>query len=80
MGFTSADSLPDETWALWGRIEAREALTVDDWRRVLVAAEIVFASEVFGSGLDWQITSEFSDEESIALLRGLQRKVTRQFR
>jgi hypothetical protein len=32
---------------------------------------------VVGSGLDWQITSDFSDEESIALLRGLQRKLPR---
>lgn len=77
MGFTSADSLSRETWALWERIEAGEALATDDWRRVLLAAEIVFASDVVGSGLDWQFTSGISDEESIALLRGLQRKLPR---
>ena len=77
MGFTSADSLSRETWALWERIEAGEALATDDWKRVLLAAEIVFASDVVGSGLDWQITSGISDEESIALLRALQRKLPR---
>ena len=77
LGFTSADSLADEAWGLWERIEAGEALATDDWRRVLLAAEIVFASDVVGSGLDWEITSDFSDEESIALLRGLQRKLPR---
>jgi hypothetical protein len=77
MGFTSADNLADEAWALWERIEAGEALATEDWRRVLLAAEIVFVSDVVGSGLDWQITSDFSDEESIALLRGLQRKLPR---
>ena len=77
MGFTSADSLSREAWALWERIEAGEALAADDWRRVLLAAEIVFASDVVGSGLDWRITSGISDEESIALLRGLQRKLPR---
>jgi len=77
MGFTSADSLADETWALWERIEAGDALATDDWRRVLLAAEIVFASDVVGSGLDWPITTDFSDKESIAILRGLQRKLPR---
>jgi hypothetical protein len=77
MGFTSADNLADEAWALWERIEAGEALATEDWRRVLLAAEILFVSDVVGSGLDWQITSDFSDEESIALLRGLQRKLPR---
>jgi hypothetical protein len=77
MGFTSADNLADEAWALWERIEAGEALATEDWRRVLLAAEILFVSDVVGSGLDWQITSDFSDEESIALLRGLQRNLPR---
>jgi hypothetical protein len=77
MGFTSADNLADEAWALWERIEAGEALATEDWRRVLLAAEILFVSDVVGSGLDWQITSDFSDEESHALLRGLQRKLPR---
>jgi hypothetical protein len=77
MGFTSADNLADEAWALWERIEAGEALATEDWRRVLLAAEILFVCDVVGSGLDWQITSDFSDEESIALLRGLQRNLPR---
>jgi hypothetical protein len=77
MGFTSADRLSGEARALWERIEAGEALTTSDWRQVLLAVEIVFASDVVGSGLDWRITSGISDEESLALLRGLQRKLPR---
>ena len=77
MGFTSADSLPDEAWALWERIEAGDALAADDWRRVLLAAEIVFVSDVVGSGLDWEVTTDFSDKEAIAILRGLQGKLPR---
>ena len=77
MGFTSADNLSDEAWALWERIEAGDPLATEDWRRVLLAAEIVFVSDVVGSGLDWEITSGISDEESITLLRGLQRKLPR---
>jgi hypothetical protein len=52
-------------------------MTADDWRRVLLSVEIVFASDVVGSGLDWRITSGISDEESVGLLRGLQRKLPR---
>lgn len=77
LGFTSAKTMSQETWALWKRIEAGEVLSSQDWRRVLLAAESVFASDVFGSGLDWAITSGFPDAESIAILRGLQRKLPR---
>lgn len=77
LGFTSAESLSREAWALWKRIEAGEALTTSDWRQVLLAVEVAFASDVVGSGLDWRHTSGISDEESIAILRGLQRKLPR---
>lgn len=77
LGFTSADRLAREARALWERIEAGDALTTGDWRQVLLAVEIVFVSDVVGSGLDWWITSGISDEESIAILRGLQRKLPR---
>jgi hypothetical protein len=76
-GFTSATTMSRETWALSERIESSEVLTSQDWRQVLLAAEIVFASDVVGSGLDWPITSGIPDAESIAILRGLQRKLPR---
>ncbi|WP_162483735.1 hypothetical protein [Amycolatopsis sp. MJM2582] len=33
--------------------------------------------EVFGSGLDWSITTGFSDEQTIKILRRLQRTIGR---
>jgi hypothetical protein len=77
MGFSSAESLSGDARALWQRIEARETLTTDDWRRVLLAVEIVFASDVVGSGLDFRFTSGLLDEEAIKTLRSLQRKLPR---
>ncbi len=77
MGFANAEQLSSETRSLWGRIDRESALSIEDWRRVLLAAEVVFVSDVVGSGLDWRFTSGFSDEESIAILRGLQRKMPR---
>ena len=77
MGFGSAKNLSGDTRALWKRIEARETLTTEDWRRVLLAVEIVFASDVVGSGVDFSTTSGIPDEEAIKILRGLQRKLPR---
>ncbi len=77
LGFASAGSMPRETWELWQRIEKGQTLTSADWRRVLLAAEVAFASDVFGSGLDWPITSGISDLDSVSVLRRLQRKLPR---
>jgi hypothetical protein len=77
MGFRSAETLSSEARELWTRIEGGGALTTDDWRRTLLAVEIVFVSDVVGSGLDWRFTSGMSDEESIRVLRGLQRTLPR---
>lgn len=77
IGFSDAARLSGEASRLWDAIEANEGTTVSNWRRALLAAEIVIASDVVGSGLDWTFTSGFSDEKSIAILRGLQRKLPR---
>lgn len=77
MGFSDAQRLSAEAWSLWEQIEAGQSLGASDWRRTLLAVEVVFASDVVGSGLDWSITSGISDEASIAILRGLQRKLPR---
>lgn len=77
LGFTSAKTMSREAWALWGRIERNEMLTADEWRRVLFAVEVAFASDVVGSGVDWPTTTGISDADSIAVLRRLQRKLPR---
>jgi hypothetical protein len=46
MGFTDAAALPREAWALWEQIDRSSSLTADDWRRVLLAVEFVFVSDV----------------------------------
>jgi hypothetical protein len=77
MGFTDAAALSGEARALWEQIDRSLSLTAQDWRRVLLAVEIVFVSDVVGSGLDWRFTSGFSDAETIDVIRGLQRKLPR---
>jgi hypothetical protein len=53
----------------------RQGLTRRDWTRALVATELVWASDVFGSGLDAVSTWGYSDAEGVVLLRSIQRKL-----
>jgi hypothetical protein len=77
MGFASVDDLLVQGRRLGAAIQDGEPLTPTDWRRALLATEDVFASDVVGSGLDWSITTGFSDVETIGLLRSTQRKMPR---
>ena len=78
MGFADVEDLLQEGRRLRTAIRAGQPLTRRDWRRALVATEIVFASDVFGSGCDWSITSGLSDDETVKTLRALQRKLARE--
>jgi len=78
MGFRGSEDL----WQGEGRdlreaVRQGEHLTREDWRRTLLATEIVFASDVVGAGMDWSITTGLSDEETIRVLRTIQRKISR---
>ena len=55
-------------------------MTAKDWQRLLLATEVVFASDLIGSGHDWPITTGFADERTIHLLRSIQRKTTGRLR
>jgi len=75
MGFHSVQDLFDSGKRLRSAINSGEPLAASEWLRVLLATEIVFASNGIGSGLDWSITTGMSDEESLTLLRSVQRKL-----
>jgi hypothetical protein len=75
MGFDSVQHLFDSTGRLAGAIADGVPLSTADWLRVLMATEIVFASNTIGSGHDWSITSGLSDEQSLAALRSVQLKL-----
>ncbi|WP_378730733.1 hypothetical protein [Nocardia brasiliensis] len=77
MGFASVADLYEQGRRLRAALSSNEPLSAADWRRTLAATEIVFASDVFGSGVEWSITTGFRDEETIRILRGLQRKLNR---
>jgi hypothetical protein len=77
MGFSDLADFDAERDRLRDALADGQPLTVRDWSRTLLATEIVFASDVVGSGLDWSITTGLRDHETIALLRRVQRKMPR---
>ena len=75
MGFSSVANLLEESGRLASALQARTQLSRLDWLRVLLATEVVFVSDVFGSGVEWATTTGFTDEESLRILRGIQRRL-----
>jgi hypothetical protein len=77
IGFESVQTLYAEGRSIARDIRSGEPLTPANWRRALLATELVFGSDLIGSGADWSATTGFTDEESIRLLRNVQRKLAR---
>lgn len=75
MGFLDVSDLLKEGSRMMADIREGRPLTYVDWRRALLATEIVFASDVVGSGVDWSTTTGLQDEETIRMLRSIQRKL-----
>ena len=69
MGFVDVEDLFRQSKSLLTAIRNAEPLLRRDWTRSLFATEIVFASDVVGSGWDWQLTVGWSDEQTIHVLR-----------
>ena len=75
MGFADVPDLLRETDRLNEAIKADRPITPADWARILLSTEVVFVSDLVGSGYEWSTTTGWSDEGTIRLLRGLQRQL-----
>ncbi|QKE86072.1 hypothetical protein HL663_12370 [Arthrobacter sp. NEB 688] len=75
MGFDNVADLFASGTRIGEAIAAGVPLSRTDWTRALLATEVVFASDVIGSGGDWQITTGFGDEATLGMLRSLQRRM-----
>ena len=75
MGFESVRDLFEQSDRIRGALDAGEPLSAWDWTRMLLATEIVFASDVMGSGGEWPTATGLDDVRSLALLRRVQRKL-----
>jgi hypothetical protein len=77
MGFRDQDDPFAEGDRIRIALEARQPLSPLDWARMVPATEIVFASQLVGSGWDWSITTGFTDADTIRILREVQRGLPR---
>jgi hypothetical protein len=77
IGFRDQGDLLAEGDRIRIALETRQPLSPLDWARAVLATEIAFASQVVGSGEDWEITTGFSDADTIRILRQIQRNLPR---
>lgn len=77
MGFSSARDLFGQCRRLSAALTDDVPLSAADWTRALLASEIVFVSDLAGSGVEWQTTTGRSDEATIRTLRSIQRKLAK---
>ena len=66
MGFRDQDDLFAEGDRIRVDLEAERPLSPFDWARMVLATEVVFASNLVGSGWDWSSTTGFSDGDTIS--------------
>jgi hypothetical protein len=76
LGFKSYRHFSKDSRRLMRALESNAPMSRLDWLRTLLATEVCFASNVLGSGTDWVFTCNISDEDSIKILRSLQRRLT----
>lgn len=72
MGFASKADFFTTAKELVTRLEQKAPLRRIDWKRVLLATEIVFVSDVVGAGYEWETVTDLDDDETLRTLRSLQ--------
>ena len=77
MGFSGVQGLLGHCRRLRAALTDDAPLAAADWARILLASEIVFVSDLAGSGVEWQTTTGRSDEATIRTLRSIQRKLAK---
>jgi hypothetical protein len=75
VGYDNAGAFYSDRTRLIRLVDERRGLAPEDWRRLVVSTELLFASNVVGCGLDWSTVSGIRDDEAIMLLRSVQRKL-----
>ena len=74
-GFRDVADLFDQGGRIARDLAARRPLSRRDWTRALLATEVVFASDVLGSGTEWPDTTGLDDQETLQTLRSIQYKL-----
>jgi hypothetical protein len=72
--YPSSDAMRAGIEALRCALEDR--LSRRDWKRVLILTELIFSSDVFGAGVEWEMVTGRDEIADFRLLREVQRKLT----
>lgn len=75
MGFSGLRDLLSECRRFRVALKGNDPLPPVDWARILLASEIVFVSDIIGTGFGWSAATGISDESAIQSLRCIQRKM-----
>jgi hypothetical protein len=74
LGWRDGPTMATEIRRIADKIEASQDLPPRDWHRALNATEIVFASDRYGAGVEWETCTGLGDAHTVEVLRRLQRK------
>lgn len=74
-GFTNAEEMDSGTERFQRALESEEPLSREDWRRVVVLTEVIFGSDTFGAGVEWETVTGRDEVTDLRLLREVQRKL-----
>lgn len=75
LGMRDATTMTTEIRRIADELEASQDLDPRDWCRALDATEIVFVSDRYGAGVEWETCTGLDDAQTIEVLRRLQRKI-----
>lgn len=76
IGFDDVESLHTEGRRIRALLREGAPLSKLDWQRALVAVEIVWASNFYGAGNDWEaVAATWDDERTLHTLRSIQQKL-----
>jgi hypothetical protein len=74
-GFEDVESLHRDGGRIARDLRSGLTLSAADLARALVATELVFASDYYGAGLEWETVTGLDDGVTLLRLRDIQRKL-----
>ncbi|WP_328923249.1 hypothetical protein OG429_39925 [Streptomyces sp. NBC_00190] len=75
IGFADFPDLIEKSRGLREMLAKDSLISCADWARILLGVEIVFISDLAGSGVEWSVTTGFGDEFTVSTIRSIQRKL-----
>lgn len=75
IGFRDFADLVEESRRIREMLAKDVQISRVDWARTLLGVEIVFVSDLAGSGVEWATTTGFGDEVTVMAIRSVQRKL-----